>query len=484
MTDAAEKSWGFPPWDDARWASLSDADNAGEILEAGERRFLENYRPRRADLAAERSLRLALRDLGTEEMEVLPDERGEDELVTGTLEVFFDEDADTRATRTDADDQGRWSQRAVEAPVDRQPAHASWWRYGAIGGGVVAVAAAALLTLRPAAPPEGDAGTERVPTATVTEASPASVSWSMKSGSLAGDMVIEEDTRRTATFRTGDDGACLETDDGSEACLRAGSSAKIDDGVLDVIEGAAEVEAAQVAYISLQAAGMRVEASDGKVTIEMDSADTWRIMVHDGEVAVYDLEGKVAQLRAGDALARGGMMLARDQRDDADADADIDADIDAGGDPETLASEVAGAGEKAGSPRAKRAGRDSSKGIEGGPTASEMLAEARKLRAAGELDEAAKAYEALLARHPGASASKTATVALGQLYLGPLDRPKSALRAFDRYIKGGGKTLAEEARYGKIRALKKLGRDGQADAETAKFIAAYPNSSYAKALQR
>ena len=46
------------------------------------------------------------------------------------------------------------------------------------------------------------------------------------------------------------------------------------------------------------------------------------------------------------------------------------------------------------------------------------------------------------------------------------------------------RALAEEAQYGKIKALRSLGRAAAAKTEIEAFLAAYPNSAYADDLNR
>ncbi|MCA9689949.1 MAG: hypothetical protein KC636_10095, partial [Myxococcales bacterium] len=74
--------------------------------------------------------------------------------------------------------------------------------------------------------------------------------------------------------------------------------------------------------------------------------------------------------------------------------------------------------------------------------------------------------------------------ALGQLYLGPLARPKAALRAFDRYLEGGRGDLSEEAMHGKIEALARLGARAREQAAIREFLTRFPASRYAEGLRR
>ncbi|MBL8944280.1 MAG: hypothetical protein JNK45_14070, partial [Myxococcales bacterium] len=53
-----------------------------------------------------------------------------------------------------------------------------------------------------------------------------------------------------------------------------------------------------------------------------------------------------------------------------------------------------------------------------------------------------------------------------------------ALRAFDRYLERGG-ALAEEARWGRVRALDALGRVAPRDRAIEQLLVAHPRTIYA-----
>ena len=119
-------------------------------------------------------------------------------------------------------------------------------------------------------------------------------------------------------------------------------------------------------------------------------------------------------------------------------------------------------------------------------SAGEMLAQARALTHAKKLGPAAAAYESLIEQHPASAEARAASVSLGRVQLSR-GKPKQALTAFDRYLKGGSGTLAEEAHWGRIQALHALGRARDRDAATAAFASKVPGSMYlpkAKALAK
>jgi tetratricopeptide (TPR) repeat protein len=114
-------------------------------------------------------------------------------------------------------------------------------------------------------------------------------------------------------------------------------------------------------------------------------------------------------------------------------------------------------------------------------SAADLLAQARTRRGAGDIPGAIAAYEELILRYPNVAASRTAMVTLGQLRL-DLGQAKKALRWFDRYVEGGG-ALAEDAQFGRIRALRALGRRADEREAIDAFLAKYPSGSYAAKLR-
>lgn len=116
-------------------------------------------------------------------------------------------------------------------------------------------------------------------------------------------------------------------------------------------------------------------------------------------------------------------------------------------------------------------------------TPSQLLATAQALRARGAYDECARVYRRLWSEFPGSEESKVSLISLGELEIGKRDNPEAALEAFSAYLRTGG-ALDREARYGRIRALRALRRDGEADAESATFLRDYPSSAQSATLRR
>jgi tetratricopeptide (TPR) repeat protein len=116
-------------------------------------------------------------------------------------------------------------------------------------------------------------------------------------------------------------------------------------------------------------------------------------------------------------------------------------------------------------------------------SAAALLAQARGLRADGRYQEASLVYQRLVRELPRSTEAHIALVSLGELQLSQLGNAAGAVRSFDAYLRIGG-SLSQEASYGRIRALRQLGRASDARAASEAFIAAYPNSVQAAALRK
>jgi tetratricopeptide (TPR) repeat protein len=116
-------------------------------------------------------------------------------------------------------------------------------------------------------------------------------------------------------------------------------------------------------------------------------------------------------------------------------------------------------------------------------SAAALLAQARGLRADGRYQEAGLVYQRLVRELPRTTEARVALVSLGELQLSQLGSPGAAVRSFDAYLRVGG-PLSQEASYGRIRALRQLGRLNEARAASEAFVAAYPNSVQAATLRK
>ena len=109
------------------------------------------------------------------------------------------------------------------------------------------------------------------------------------------------------------------------------------------------------------------------------------------------------------------------------------------------------------------------------PNALMILARSR--RSARDWRGAAATYRRLLVRYPTSRLVGTARVALGEILLDHLGSAARALHQFEAYLHGRlGGMLSQEARYGKIRALRRLGRTRAERTAIEEFLARYPRA--------
>lgn len=117
------------------------------------------------------------------------------------------------------------------------------------------------------------------------------------------------------------------------------------------------------------------------------------------------------------------------------------------------------------------------------PTIKDELGRARDLRARGLFTRAATIYRSIHARSPGSEGGRAALMSLASLQLSSLGDPRGALASFETYLAGGSGPLRRQAEYGKIRALRRLGRTAEELDATQKFITRYPNAPEARLLK-
>jgi hypothetical protein len=265
------------------------------------------------------------------------------------------------------------------------------------------------------------------PTA-VAPATPPRAAWSVTSGRLVGrdgdDVVAITDgdlVRAPAD-------TCLVGAD-TTACVSAGSELRLADDALELVAGRAEVRVApRVSTFVVRVAGQRVEPANATAfVIELEGDASVTMRVDEGRVRVIAADGTSKTLGAGQVH------------------------------------------------------RVSLRATVKGPSAADLVTRARARRHAGDIAGAIASYERLVADFPRAPAARTAMVTLGQLHL-DAGRAKLALKWFDRYLASGG-ALAEDAHYGRIRALRALGRTAAEERAIASFLAAYPAGSYAVRLR-
>ena len=118
-------------------------------------------------------------------------------------------------------------------------------------------------------------------------------------------------------------------------------------------------------------------------------------------------------------------------------------------------------------------------------SASERLAEARQLRMREEWQAAAQEYQALVRAFPDGPEAGAALVALGQIQLEYLIRPDDALASFGAYLAQWPQgSLAVEAAYGRLSALRALGREADEQRALQAFLERYPRSVQARMVRQ
>jgi tetratricopeptide (TPR) repeat protein len=117
--------------------------------------------------------------------------------------------------------------------------------------------------------------------------------------------------------------------------------------------------------------------------------------------------------------------------------------------------------------------------------ARKLLLEAQRLRAQKSYAQACRAYRRLIRKYPASPEARAGQVSLGLILLGPSKKPAEALRWLNRYlaVRRTG-LLAQEALYGKIRALRALGKTQREIKASRKFLAGFPNALQAGHVKR
>ena len=110
-----------------------------------------------------------------------------------------------------------------------------------------------------------------------------------------------------------------------------------------------------------------------------------------------------------------------------------------------------------------------------------LLLAAREARARGDARAAATAYRALFAQHAGSQEAHAARLPYGEILLAD-GAHRASLVSFDTYLERGG-PLAEEASFGRVRALRALGAEAKERAALVDFLEKYPRSPLCDSLR-
>ncbi|WAS95875.1 tetratricopeptide repeat protein [Nannocystis punicea] len=239
-----------------------------------------------------------------------------------------------------------------------------------------------------------------------------------------------------------DDAGCVGAAELLTACAEGEAELRVRGAVLAVERGRVHVEVAPVGVgiVWIEVAGVAIVSDEPGALLIVAEPQRWRITALRGAHRLR--EGGVER-----PLAEGETAEPREQAVPAD-----------GG----------------------RAERGASAKPRPASDPGQLIDEAHALRGAGKYRAAARLYRRLLREHGDTSLARTAQVTLGQLSLGPLGDPRSALSAFDAYLRDAPQgALAEEALHGRVEALHRLGRDQDAARAGAEFLRRFPRSRYA-----
>jgi len=346
--------------------------------------------------------------------------------------------ADPPTEAQDADP--AWLKSAVDAYAETQrpePSEAHrprpWvWVAAAI---VVSIGAASLALRNPQTPQHAEPSlvAHRSPALEAADAPPHDdSSWQIASGSARLTAALPIDQTITVETRL-----CAERA-GHSICADAGARVTArGSGALALHAGKATVRSQEDDDVRVELDAVTVHAAAHSVVSIDRQVASWSVTVERGAATVTEL-GSSRRLEAGERLQRGP-TTADTSRPQPTAEA---------------------------KPKV---------------AATTLLGRARAQRRDGNTSAAMKTYAALIRQHPRSPVAQTARMSLAQLHL---DRgaAKDALRLFRSYTKRGG-PLAEDAAYGEIRALRKLGRSAEAGRAADAFVKRYPSSPYGAKLK-
>jgi len=110
-------------------------------------------------------------------------------------------------------------------------------------------------------------------------------------------------------------------------------------------------------------------------------------------------------------------------------------------------------------------------------TPAQLLKRAQRLRMERDWRGAVGAYRELCRVYPSSAEARSALVSKGSIHLDKLGKPGAALSAFDRYLAVSRTgSLAQEASFGRARALRALGRTDQEKAALEAFVREFPRA--------
>lgn len=411
-----------------RWVVLADREAVGDALQPEERAFQRTHEGSCEACAREAAIWRALR---LPEPDVVPDTREVDRILAL---------ASGRPASRLVAMPGRWRRTALVASAAACAAALLFWWTGRReqpeGGARLLARATSTI----------GSSLRRIPTARAVPVAP----------------VVEQNAQPH----------CSEAIPGAIVCLSGGAviaSQQLDspDRAIEVGRGRAVVSLAPQpagTSFSLSTAAGKVTAVGTIFSVEIAPDGSTIARVIEGHVLVRAGDAPAQSLRAGQALRVG------EQQPRPLSDQERDQDL------ELLSLSGAQEGEPSNAPSGTTPAE-----ARGGAAPQDLLKYARSLRASGDFRRAADVYRKIYAQSPQSPSGRAALVSLGELLLS-LNDPQGALGAFDSYLSGGG-TLAQEATFGRARALRALNRPADERRAIERFIASYPSAPQTRVLR-
>ncbi len=298
------------------------------------------------------------------------------------------------------------------------------------------------------------------------------------------------------TLRSGESPICLLIESGVRACLSPGGEMRVVDAVLahrrlELLRGrlvaSLEPQAAGTTF-SVSARSALVTAVGTAFAVEVAEQEQVLVRVLHGTVSVREGAAGSAKerlLRAHQSLALGvgapsELAPSQEEQDLALLRMDVESTQAA----RAADTAVAPAGSAAAtSPSGVTSPARPAPSVSEPSSAADLLRQALELRGRGRFSEAAQVYGKLVAAHPGSQEARAALVSLGDLQLSRLHNAAAALGSFDSYLAGGDRALQQEAEYGRIRALRALGRAAEEQSAIERLLARYPSGIHADSMR-
>jgi TolA-binding protein len=404
-----------------RWDELADAHAAGDVLSDEEHAFLREFDD--DDAAEERQLYADLAALG---------------------QPVHDAGDFARAEATLAEFEAR------ETTARRRP-----WLVAAVAGGMASALAAAAAVALVFASPDAEVSQPTQQDAVIT-----SGTMLVDQARLATGEVLPVDRWVVADAR-----ACIHAGEAT-TCVTARSQLRAHKSGIEVAHGTVEFRGSGELVTNFG----QLHTDDATYEVQL-SETRLLVTVTSGRVALTDPAGHVVAWGPGETgelfTDRGALARAPDLVPELAPELVEDGTEDIAEDDDEIVVDDEG---DAGTTDARRPAAPP-------PEAGELLAAARRHVAEGNEAKAIAAYGRLQRLHPRSAEARASVVSLGELQL-KRGSTRAALRTFERYLSGGGGALAEEAHWGKIRALHRLHRRGDRDAAIDVLRKRFPGSVY------